>query len=147
MDTKRFLIFYQSFNRILKGIKKIEMTYMSEYGLRSVHMGCLLCIRQSEKGMTVTQLANACKTDKALISRVVKELIADDFITTKSSEKTYNKKYILTEKSEILTSRLEAAISEYMARARVNISEENLITFYEVLGELENNISLIAYDE
>ena len=40
---------------------------MSEYGLRSVHMGCLLYIGQSEKGMTITQLSKSCKTDKALI--------------------------------------------------------------------------------
>lgn len=144
MDTKRFLVFYQCLNRIVKDIKMIEMSYMREYGLRSVHLGCLLYIRDSEKGMTVTQLANACKIDKALISRTVKELIADGFIMTNSSEKNYNKKYVLTQKSEEITLKVKDAISKYMARARVNVSEDSLLTFYEVLATLENNISLIA---
>ncbi len=148
MDSKRFLIFYQSFNRIVQDIKKLEMSYMSEYGLRSVHMGCLLHIKQNEKGMTVTQLAKASKTDKALISRAVKELIADGFITTRSSaeNKTYNKRYFLTEKSEKIVSNINEDVSEYMSRARADIPEEDMTKFYEVLALLENNISLIAKD-
>ncbi len=141
MDTIRFLVFYQSINRIVKDIKRLEMKYMSEHGLRSVHMGCLLCIKHSEKGVTVTQLAKATKTDKALISRVVKELLSDGFITTKSADKTYNKKYILTEKSEIVTTRIEEIIANHMARARGDIPEESINTFYEVLTALEHNIS------
>ena len=148
MDSKRFLIFYQSFNRIVQDIKKLEMSYMSEYGLRSVHMGCLLHIKQNEKGMTVTQLAKASKMDKALISRAVKELIADGFITTRSSaeNKTYNKRYFLTEKSEKIVFNINEDVSEYMSRARADIPEEDMTKFYEVLALLENNISLIAKD-
>ena len=141
MDSNRFLVFYQSINRIVKDIKRLEMKYMSEHGLRSVHMGCLLCIKHSEKGVTVTQLAKATKTDKALISRVVKELLSDGFITTKSADKTYNKKYILTEKSEIVTDDVEEIISKHMANARAGIPEEKLNVFYEVLSTLEHNIS------
>lgn len=146
MDSNRFLIFFQSFNRIVKDIKKKEMSYMSEYGLRSVHMGCLLYIGQSEKGMTVTQLSKACKTDKALISRVVKELIADGFITTRTSgeDKTYNKRYYLTEKSESITNAINDDVREYISQARAGISEEEMIQFYKVLAVLEANISNIA---
>lgn len=141
MDTIRFLVFSQSFNRIVKDIKRLEKNYMSEHGLRSVHMGCLLCIKHSEKGMTITQLAKANKIDKALISRVVKELIGDGFLTTKSADKTYNKKYVLTEKSENITSQIETIITNHMARARAGVSEGDLNTFYEVLAALEHNIS------
>ena len=102
METNRFLMFYQSFERVVKDIKRKEMSYMSEYGLRSVHLRCLLRINQSEKGMTITQLSKATNTDKALISRVVKELSNDGFLENKNAkeEKSYNKKYYLTEKSE-----------------------------------------------
>lgn len=146
MDTNRFLVFYQSLSRIVKDIKRLEMSFMREYGLRSAHLGCLLYVGQSEKGMTVTQLAGACKTDKALISRVVKELIANGTITTRSSDKTYNKKYILTERGEEINANLTSAISEYMGSARKNVSEDDLVTFYEVLDTLEKNISHIAND-
>ena len=146
MDTNRFLIFYQSFERVLKDIKKKERSYMSEYGLRPVHMGCLLRIKQSEKGMTITQLAKASHTDKALISRVVKELSRDGFLETKTAgeDKSYNKRYHLTEKSEIIASDINKDIGEYMTQARVGIPEEDMLKFYETLSMLSNNISLIA---
>ena len=149
MDTNRFLIFYQSFERVVKDIKKKERSYMSEYGLRSVHMGCLLRIKQSEKGMTITQLAKASNTDKALISRVIKELSADGFVATNNAgeDKSYNKKYYLTEKSEKIASDINEDIVEYMTQARVGIPEEDMLHFYETLAQLSKNISLIADSE
>lgn len=149
METNRFLMFYQSFDSVLKDIKKKETSYMSEYGLRSVHMGCLLRIKQKGSGMTVTELAKASNTDKALISRTIKELATDGFVavTSKENDKSYNKKYTLTEKSEIITSYIDEDISEYMAKARANIPEEDMKKFYEVLLSLTQNISLIACEE
>ena len=122
---------------------------MSEYGLRAVHMGCLLHIERSENGMTVTELAKASGNDKALISRIVKELVSDGFLSTQTNaeDKSYRKKYCLTDKSRIITSDLDKDISEYMSQARGNIPQEDMSTFYEVLRTLTHNISLIASDE
>lgn len=149
MDTNRFLVFYQSFDKIVKNIKKVEMSYMREYGLRSVHMGCLLYIKQSERGMTVTELAKACKLDKALISRTLRELTVAGFVYTDANgeDKTYNKKYLLTEKSEKITTDINNDIAAYITAARGDTPEEDIKTFYRVLASFENNISLIAQDE
>lgn len=149
METNRFLVFYQSFEKVLKDIKRKEMSYMSEYGLRSVHMRCLLRIKQSEKGMTITQLAKASGTDKALISRIVKELVSDGFLETKTAgeDKSYNKRYYLTEKSEKISSDINEDIGRYIAQARVGIPEEDMQRFYETLSLLTQNISLIADGE
>lgn len=149
METGRFLIFYQSFDSVLKDIKKKEMSYMSEYGLRSVHMVCILRMKQSEKGMTVTELAKATQKDKALISRTIKELTADGFVTTKTTveDKSYKKKYYLTEKSERIATDINDDIGEYMSKARMGIPEEDMQKFYEVLSSLTHNISLIANTE
>ena len=145
MDTIRFLMFRRSLDRILKDIKKKEMSYMSEYGLRAVHMGCLLRIKQSGKGMTVTELAKESQTDKALISRVIKELINDGFVTANGSG--YHKRYFLTEDSERIVSDIARDIGQYMEAARRDIPEEDMLKFYEVLATLTHNISLIVKDE
>ena len=146
MEANRFLMFYQSFERVVKDIKKKEMSYMSEYGLRSVHMRCLLVIEQSEKGMTVTQLAKATGTDKALMSRALKELTRDDFLQSETvgEDKSYNKKYYLTDKSKKIASDINEDIGTYMAQARVGIPNEDMQRFYETLSRLSQNISLIA---
>lgn len=149
METNRFLMFYQSFERVVKDIKRKEMSYMSEYGLRSVHLRCLLRINQSEKGMTITQLSKATNTDKALISRVVKELSNDGFLENKNAkeEKSYNKKYYLTEKSEKIASDISEDMIRYLAQAREGIPDEDMHKFYEILARLTQNISTIADSE
>ncbi len=149
METNRFLMFYQSFERVVKDIKRKEMSYMSEYGLRSVHLRCLLRINQSEKGMTITQLSKATNTDKALISRVVKELSNDGFLENKNAkeEKSYNKKYYLTEKSEKIASDINGDMIRYLAQAREGIPDEDMHKFYEILARLTQNISTIADSE
>ena len=146
MDTERFLMFYQSFEKVLKDIKKKEKSYMSEYGLRSVHMGCLLRIKLSERGMTITQLAKASGTDKALISRVIKELTQDGFVTTRTAgeDKSYNKKYHLTEKGANIASNINEDIGGYMEDARKDIPDDEMQGFYDVLAILTKNISEIA---
>ena len=149
MDTIRFLVFYQSLHEIIKNIKKIETSYMKEYGLRSVHMVYLLRIHGSEKGSTVTELAALAKTDKALTSRTVKELIDSGFVTsrTKSEDRSYRKKYHLTPKGEEVASAINSDILDYILGARADISEEDIQIFYRVLATFENNISLIANKE
>ena len=146
MDITRFIAFSRRLDRIVKNIKRKEMAYMREYGLRSVHITCLLCIDMHEDGATVTELSRECDTDKALISRTVKELCEDGFILSEPDEKdkNYNKKYFLSEKSISLLSKLKKVISEYIEQANGNVEPEDMKTFYRVLGELEQNIERIT---
>ena len=147
MVTKRFLFFYRGLQRIVKDIKRIEASYLENHGLRSVHMSCLLNIENHKDGVTATQLATFCSIDKALISRILRELVACDFVLVEGAEKAYNKKYLLTEKGRSVVLAVEKDIVEYMTRARVGIPEEKMIAFYDVLCAHENNIALIASDE
>ena len=99
--------------------------------------------------MTVTELAKESNTDKALISRVIKELTSDGFVATKTAgeDKSYRKKYYLTEKSEKIVSDIDEDIGRYMAQARVGIPDEDMQRFYETLAMLTKNISLLAEAE
>ena len=146
MDINRFIAFSQRLDRIVKNIKRKEMAFMREYGLRSVHISCLLCMDKHKNGVTVTELSRECDTDKALISRTVKELCKDGFILPEQDEndKNYNKKYILSEKSTALLSKLKTVISEYICQVSGSIAPEDMKTFYLVLGELEQNIERIT---
>ena len=146
MSTERFITFFQTQERILKNIKRIASPVMQAYGLRSVHTACFLAMRNAPDGLTVTELARECFMDKALSSRIVKELVAGDYIasTSDSGEKNYNKRYILTPKSRKIMTELNCMITDYVSEAGQNIPAEDLETFYHVLAELDHNIESIG---
>ena len=146
MSTERFITFYQTHERILKNIKRIASPVMQSYGLRSVHTACFLALRGSPEGLTVTEISKECFMDKALASRIVKELVSGDYIvaTNDSGEKNYNKRYILTAKSRKIMLELNCMITDYVSEAGQNIRAEELDTFYRVLAELDHNIELIG---
>ena len=146
MSTERFTTFFQTQERILKNIKRISSPVMQAYGLRSVHTACFLAMRNNPDGLTVTEIARECFMDKALSSRIVKELVAGDYIvsTPDSKEKNYNKRYILTPKSRKIMLEINCMISEFVSEAGQNIPSEDLDTFYRVLAELDHNIESIG---
>ena len=146
MSTERFTTFFQTQERILKNIKRISAPVMQSYGLRSVHTACFLTLRNNSEGLTVTEIARECFMDKALSSRIVKELLAGDFIesTPESGEKNYNKRYILTPKSRKIMLELNCMIMDFVSEAGQNIPTEDLDTFYRVLAELDHNIESIG---
>ena len=146
MSTERFTTFFQTQERIMKNIKRISSPVMQSYGLRSVHTTCFLAMRNNTEGLTVTEIARECFMDKALSSRIVRELLAGDFIeaTPESGEKNYNKRYILTPKSRKIMLELNCLIMGYVSEAGQNIRAEDLETFYRVLAELDHNIESIG---
>ena len=145
MDTEKFLLFLQTFDRIVKNIKRIEMGYMKDFGLRSVHTGCILYMDGKDDGVTVTQLAKESDSDKALISRAIKELCVGGFIQEiDGSCKNYNKRYILSDRGREVIGGLKTVISKYVIRARENIDPDDMKIFYSVLSEFERNIAQIT---
>jgi DNA-binding MarR family transcriptional regulator len=146
MSTERFISFFQTQERIMKNIKRIASPVMQQYGLRGVHTACFLALRSNPNGLTVTEISKECFMDKALASRLVKELISGDYIvaTSDSGEKNYNKRYILTVKSRKIMLELNCMIGNYVSEAGQNIRAQDLDTFYRVLSELDRNIELIG---
>lgn len=145
MSTERFTAFYQTFERVLKNIRRIAMPVMQAYGLRSVHTTCLLAFSNCKDGLSVTELARECMIDKALSSRVIKELLAGDFIesTANQTNKNYNKRYVLTEKSQTIMEELDRLITSFVCDAGKNIPEADRLVFYRVLSEFDRNIESI----
>ncbi len=150
MSTERFIAFYQTFERIIKNIKRIAAPVMQQYGLRSVHTTAVLALRNYPEGLTVTELSRECFIDKALSSRMIRELASADFIVAADTEaafKNYNKRYVLTAKSRRMLAELNSIITEFVSEAGQNIELDDLQTFYRVLGELDSNIHTITKEQ
>ena len=144
MSTERFTAFYQTFERVLKNIRRISSPVMQNYGLRSVHTTCILAF-SNHRGLTVTELARECMIDKSLASRVIRELLEGEFILPVPSEsnKNYNKRYVLTAKSQTIMLELDRLITSYVTDAGANIPTADREIFYRVLAEFDRNIESI----
>ena len=149
MSIDRFRAFHVTFDKIRKNIQKLEMSYLRSYGLRSVHTSLLLYLDQVKDGMTVTELAKKSSTDKSLISRTANELWENGFIEVKSEsgDSKRSKRFVLTTLGKNTLVGMKKTISDYVSRARADISPEDLEIFYKVLFTFEKNIELMAEEE
>lgn len=91
--------------------------------------------------MTVTELARACGVNKAFVSRVTSELLEKNYISReKKSEHTYNVKYLLAEKGQKITDRINEKLNDVFKNIDKDITPEKLAVFNEVLAILDKNI-------
>ena len=63
---ERFAAAVLEMNRYLQRIKEQEMR---RFGLRSAHTMCILYQGQHPEGLTITQLTESCRENKAAVSR------------------------------------------------------------------------------
>ena len=146
MSTTRFTTFFLTFERILKNIKSIASPVMQIYGLRSLHLSSVFALGRSEKGLSVSELSRECIIDKALSSRILKELTEKGFAEPINANcaKNYNRRYVLTPKCREIISELNVKIRDYMQQADQSVSEEELASFYLTLARLDQNIESIT---
>ena len=76
MYSERFQEFSGLISRAEKALQRAKAENVRSYGLRGVHVSCLLALCEREEGLTATELAAVCGVDRAQISRVAAELTA-----------------------------------------------------------------------
>lgn len=146
MSTTRFTTFFLTFERVLKNIKRIASPVMQSYGLRTLHLSSVFALGRSETGLSVSELSRECIIDKALSSRILKELTEKGFAEPvgAQTDKNYNKRYVLTPKCRLIISDLAVKIRDYMEQADQSVSEDELAAFYLTLAKLDHNIESIT---
>ena len=100
MENLKISEFMLALDRVTKNTKRLIDIVLQKYGLRSTHASCFFRICEDEKGLSSTELSEACGVDKAFISRITSELVADGYIEKDPGTKgiIYKRKFILTEK-------------------------------------------------
>ena len=145
MNNERFTPFVLIIERITKNIKRIADLEMEQYGLRSSHVMCILQLAKSEGGLSSSALADACGVDKAFISRITSELLEKNYIYKEVvPEKKYKTSFLLTEKGEEVNKKMNEIISSRIESVDKRVTMKELQKFYEVLGEIDEGISLLA---
>ena len=127
-------------NRYLQKIKELEMKPL---GLKPGHVMCLYYLGKSSQGLTVTELAEACKEDKAAVSRCVSDLVqrglaGGDFPENKRS---YRTKLTLTPEGRALTQQVNQRIDQAVIGGGEGLTEQQRQTLYTALNIIIDNLA------
>lgn len=141
LEHDRFVEFSTLLNEVQKSITRIKCKKMDSYGLGSSHTLCLCILQEHPQGITKTLLAKRCGIDKAQISRVVDDLLKKNYVTTVSTKKNYNQKYLLTDEGADVAENMRGVILEINAFVSDSIPQEQIDNFYSTFKTICNNLN------
>lgn len=147
---QRFEIFTALITKIRRCIAKIKTEEMAEFDLKSPHVSCLYYLYQSEGNMTAKELCDASDEDKAAISRSIDFLENNGYIECESkTEKRYKSPLFLTQKGELVASKITEKVDSIVNIASADMSIEERHKFYKNLTTISNNLQKICdgYEE
>jgi len=147
MESERFVPFVLHTERIAKNIKRLEDKYMEPYGLRSAHVMCILQLVKSKIGLSSAELAEACRVDKAFVSRITSELMQKNYIVRSGALGKYKTKFVLTDKGVEIYNIIQNLLCEFIGEINKETAIRKLEIFYEVLGSIDEKLALITDKE
>ena len=140
MKEDRYIKFSLTVEQLAKNLQNLKNSCMAEFGLRSVHVTCIVRLGHSVDGLTSAQLSEACDVDKSLISRVVGELEEKGFLVYEETDKIYRRKILLTERGIEVFESIRHILFDTIDAVRGTISDRDVETFYSVLNYFDSNI-------
>ncbi len=140
MKATRYATFSIAIEQIAKDLQKLKNDKMEPFGLRSVHLTCLVRLGQAKNGLTGADLAETCGVDKSLISRMLGELEEKNYIYYEESEKKYRRRIYLTERGNDVLNAVQEMLATIVDSVRGDITDEELECFYRVLTHFDCNI-------
>ena len=134
---------FETFSSMLsaatKSLERLKSKGMEEFGLSGTHTLCLRQLYDSPDGLTRTELATRLAVDRAQITRVIGELLEKGFVEERGGS-GYRKKCSLTEKGRSATSEINSIVERINRFVSGDIPQERLLSFYETLGEICENL-------
>lgn len=143
MET-RFEMFTVLIAKISRCIYKIKTEEMQEFNLKSSNVSCLYYLYK-KNNLTAKELCVMCGEDKANISRSLKHLENEGFISCQSrKQKKYQTALSLTEKGFTAGKFIAEKIDKILEEASVGLTEENRKIFYQSLTLIASNLENIC---
>lgn len=138
MYAERFREFSGLVSRAEKALQRVKTENVKDYGLRGVHVSCLLALHERPEGLTATELASVCGVDRAQISRVTAELRGLDLVCEASPgpRRRYRGALELTEEGRAAAAEMAGIVDEKLQRVSGDIPPEELTVFYRVFGTI-----------
>lgn len=129
---------------IYKDIHKLKKLYVSDIGLKGIHVMCLYYLNASPGGLTGAQLCEKCREDKAAISRILSDLEAAGLIAYPEKAGGSGRKYrchaVLTEKGKTRAGQVNDLILQATMAGGSGVTDQDREVFYQVLFAIADNL-------
>lgn len=146
----RFEVFTGSVLELNRYLQKLKDLEMKPFGLRANHVMCLYHLGKNPDGLTATELTEACKEDKAAISRCLTQLIEKDLVYREEpmAKRAYRTKLRLTQSGADLVQTIDRRIDAALTRGSHGLTDAQRENFYTTIDTIiENLASYIALRE
>lgn len=148
MSESHFEQFTLTLSAILKSIKKLKDSRMTQFGLRSSHVMLLYQLGAHPEGLTPADLAESGSVDKALISRTISELQEKELVRTMQAEgKKYKIRLCLTPSGIEVANYISTAVNKIQQQVSGDIPKEDLEVFYRTLFTLRDNFNELTQEK
>ena len=134
---ERYRLFTTLLVDISRNIKKLKTVEMAKHGLKSIHLSCLHYI-YNEGPLSLKELCDSCRDDKANISRSLRLLVDKNYIVPDEKAKS---RFALTQQGVTLTEMLEHRIEAVVEEASLGLTVESREMMYEGLKVISDNLS------
>ena len=141
----RYVAFSAYIEKIHKDIQKVKTDRMNRYGLRSTDVTVLIMTARHPDGLTVTELANECGVDKAVVSRAAHILQSQGYMVSSNTVLcNYRKKIKLTEKGFSTVSEISQLAAQAVNEVSHDIPQGDIDIFYRTLEKITQNLGRLT---
>lgn len=133
--TDKILQFFNAVGALEKQMNRIRLLYMQQEGLRGSDLNVLIALYSSEEGLNPEGLIQITRTDKAQISRALRELCAGGWIE-KEDTSQYRARYRLSPKGKERMEYLARECEHIFEGAHACIQMEQWEAFYQFSNQL-----------
>ena len=144
-ETERFYEFSGLVSAAYKALRRAQEKYTREFGLRSVHVACMLHLLGAPEGLSATELSELCGVDRAQISRVVSELTERGLVcgTADGGRRRYRGSLCLTEEGKKTAAAMLGIVDEKLELVAAGLDAKELEIFYSVFGAIVERLENI----
>ena len=123
-----------------KSLDKLKSKGMEKYGLSGMHTMCMRQLYESPKGLTRAELAGRLSVDRAQVTRIIGELLAEGYVTESDTRSNYRKRCMLTVDGKAVTADINSRVEKINRFVSGEISADELDGFYRTLEEICENL-------
>ena len=137
----RYSLFTNLIASINRKIHRLKVDIMAKFDLKRSHLSCIYYIHR-EGSVTPAGLCKLCGEDKANISRALKQLEDEGYVTRAPRKSPRSRVYMtLTEKGGEIARMLSGDVDRMVGIASDGISDEDIETMYRVLERIDGQLS------